>query len=71
MEKVLYYSPPCDPGELTDSEVPLMFTCTTVLVQADKQTIKLSLIWDTMMLVLCYYNEFRMYNPKLSYLSVA
>ena len=48
-----------------------MLTCTPVLVQAVKQTIKLSLIWDTMMFVWCYYTEFRMYNPKLSYSSVA
>ena len=70
MEKVLYYSPPVT-SELTKIDVPLMLTCTPVLVQAVKQTIKLSLIWDTMTLVWCYYNEVRMYNSKLSYSSVA
>ena len=73
METVLYYYPPPPPvtSELTKIDVPLMLTCTPVLVQAVKQTIKLSLIWDTVTLVWCYYNEYRMYNPKLSYSSVA
>ena len=42
-----------------------MLTCTLEIVQAVqavKQPIKLSWIWDTLMLAWCYYNEFRMYN---------
>ena len=38
-EKDLYYSSPVT-GELTKNDVPLMLTCTPVLVQAVKQTNK-------------------------------